>query len=126
MDVEIEVQGLAELQSATLKALKDLPPGLQRAMGEATAVVTGEAKVRAPVDTGRLRASITPEVRRLGGGDVQGIVGSNVVYAPYQEFGTVYMKGRFYLRGALEAKMNEIEAILRRFMGKIVTTIVRD
>jgi hypothetical protein len=39
------------------------------------------------VDTGRLRASITPDVREARDG-YEGIVGSNVFYAPYAEFGT--------------------------------------
>ncbi len=42
-----------------------------------------EAKRRAPVDTGRLRSSITHNVR-----PTEAIVGSNVAYAPYVEFGT--------------------------------------
>jgi HK97 gp10 family phage protein len=49
-------------------------------------VVERDAKINAPVDTGRLRASITPEVRR--GNPIEGIVGSNVDYAPYMELGT--------------------------------------
>ena len=39
------------------------------------------------MDTGRLRASITPEVRQQGN-DTVGVVGSNVKYAPFQELGT--------------------------------------
>ena len=45
------------------------------------------AKVRAPGDTGRLASSLTHEVRTAGS-DLLGIVGSNVMYAPYQEYGT--------------------------------------
>ena len=59
------------------------------------------AKRNAPVDTGRLRSSITHEV----GGDPEGIVarvGTNVEYAPHLEYGTSRMKARPFLRPALQ------------------------
>lgn len=49
----------------------------------ACAVIEGNAKSRCPVDTGRLRNSITYKVEGL-----EGAVGTNVVYAPYMEVGT--------------------------------------
>jgi HK97 gp10 family phage protein len=54
------------------------------------------AKRLAPVDTGRLRASITTELKRLAAE-----VGTDVEYAPYQEFGTYKMDANPYLRPAL-------------------------
>ena len=57
------------------------------AMRDSTLFVTRDAKINAPVDSGRLRASITPEVRTAGE-TVEGVVGSNVTYAPYVELGT--------------------------------------
>jgi HK97 gp10 family phage protein len=56
-------------------------------MRTATMIIQRDAKIGAPVDTGRLRASITPSVADLGD-VVQGVVGSNVTYAPYMELGT--------------------------------------
>lgn len=62
--------------------------------------VEGAAKRHAPVDTGRLRASITHrlEVDALG---LMAVVGTNVAYAIYQEFGTRSQHGTPYLRPAL-------------------------
>lgn len=59
-------------------------------MFKATNMVMRDAKKFAPVDTGRLRGSITPSVRSVGllGRRVQGVVGSNVEYAPFMEEGT--------------------------------------
>jgi hypothetical protein len=57
------------------------------AMRDSTLLVVRDARKNAPVDTGRLRASIVPEVRRRER-TIEGIVGSNVVYAPYMELGT--------------------------------------
>lgn len=42
-----------------------------------------EAKLRCPVDTGRLRSSI--QIYEIGG---EILIGSNVKYAPYVEYGT--------------------------------------
>ena len=59
----------------------------EKPMRQATTIVTRDARLNAPVDTGRLRASIIPSVRSSSFGTV-GVVGSNVEYAPYQELGT--------------------------------------
>jgi HK97 gp10 family phage protein len=88
IDVKLEVKGMKELQKKSEQVVRDLrgEPMLQ-AMRDATLLVTRGAKINAPVDTGRLRVSITPEVRSEGE-NLIGVVGSNVVYAPYQELGT--------------------------------------
>lgn len=49
--------------------------------------IEAEAKRLAPVDTGRLRSSITTELDETGSG-IKVRVGTNVEYAPYIEFGT--------------------------------------
>ena len=56
---------------------------LTSALTEACMVVETDAKKKCPVDDGTLRGSITSEVE-----DNKGIVGTNVEYAPYVEFGT--------------------------------------
>ena len=117
VDVRVEVRGLRETQKKLEQVLNDLrgSPMLQ-AMRDATLIVERSAKLYAPVDTGRLRASITPEVRTgFGGGDViQGVVGSNVEYAPYQELGTRRMKGKRYLQRAVEDNAARIFELLNR------------
>lgn len=60
------------------------------------------AKRLAPVDTGRLRSSISRELGRDGQGLVA-VIGTNVHYAPHVEFGTVRMRAQPYLRPALDA-----------------------
>jgi HK97 gp10 family phage protein len=93
-DIAIEVQGLEELQKENERMIEDLHgrPMLE-GMRDATLIVQRDAVKNAPVDTGRLRASITSDVRLEGRRDVVGVVGSNVVYAPYMEFGTGVFAG---------------------------------
>ena len=50
---------------------------------KAAFLVENEAKKKCPVDTGELRNSITSEIEGN-----QAVVGSNLEYAPYVEFGT--------------------------------------
>ena len=87
-DLRTEIHGLKEAQAKMEQVVKDLngAPYLN-AMRDATLLVTRDAKINAPVDTGRLRASITPEVKQRWR-RVEGVVGSNVKYAPYVELGT--------------------------------------
>ena len=60
------------------------------------------AKKGCPVDTGRLRSSITDELAMDDEGLV-GRVGTDVEYAPYVELGTSRMAAQPFLRPALAA-----------------------
>lgn len=64
--------------------------------------VEAGAKRLCPVDTGRLRASITHRLE-TDGGDPVAYVGSNTAYAAYVEFGTRFSPAQPYLRPALRA-----------------------
>lgn len=83
-----EITGMKETQRRMEQVVKDLRgTPMINAMRDATLIVTRDAKINAPVDTGRLRASITPEVS-ADAEEVRGVVGSNVTYAPFVELGT--------------------------------------
>ena len=85
IEVSMHIEGLDEV----LKRFRD--PRVQtiakKHMTNALIAVEGPAKIKAPVDRGQLRASITHEVQSIGG-DMLGIVGSPLEYAPHMEFGT--------------------------------------
>ena len=66
------------------------------------------AKGYAPVDTGRLRNSISHDVST----EEQAVyIGTNVEYAPYQELGTRFQPGTPFLRPAIENHLNEYKQI---------------
>lgn len=71
------------------------------------------AKEDCPVDTGRLRSSISHAVID----DSYAIIGTNVEYAPYQEMGTIKMNaannGRGFLRPAATGHNDEYKEIMR-------------
>ena len=117
MTVDFDLQGGEQVSSRLQKfsaALRGMP--LIQAFRETLLWITADAKRFAPVDTGRLRASITPEVKvaQIRGQEVQGVAGSNVEYAPYQEFGTVFMKGKFYLKRAIEKNAPKLSGAIVR------------
>ncbi|NIQ88964.1 MAG: HK97 gp10 family phage protein [Deltaproteobacteria bacterium] len=120
-EIRMEVEGLKEVQKAMTQAVKDLRGDpMRQGMAKATLLVQRDGRRNAPVDTGRLRSSITPEVV-MQGQIVQGIVGSNVEYAPYQEFGTRRgVPARRYLQRALEANADKIFRLLGRVVVRIM------
>ena len=63
---------------------RELKNELKKAITDTVLYIEAEAKKRCPVDTGRLRASITPEVKSA----IEGQVGTNVEYAIDVEYGT--------------------------------------
>lgn len=69
----------------------------------------------APFKTGRLAGSITHTPPQ---GDSV-IVGTNVGYAPFQEFGTRKMRAHPYLRPAAENHISEYKAIAENELSKI-------
>ena len=94
---EVTIRGVNE----TISKLKRGRDEIHSTFAKLVAHTSGEAKKHAPVDTGRLRASINFEVSGLSGR-----VYTNVDYAKYVEFGhrriivPVNAKAlRFYIRG---------------------------
>lgn len=63
--------------------------------------VESGAKRRSPVDTGRLRSSITHELGHSGT-IIEAHIGTNVNYAIFQELGTSRMRAHPFLRPALD------------------------
>ena len=121
-NIRAEIKGLKSTQRKMEQVARDLRGNaFVGAMKKATLLVQRSAKINAPVDTGRLRASITPEVRTMGK-TVFGVVGSNVMYAPYMEKpGNVRRSGRRpYLKPALTENKDKVFKILDGAVGQIV------
>lgn len=97
----VEIRGLVETRAKLEQVVADLHgPPMVTAMQAAILLVLRDAQILAPVDTGRLRASLTAEVRQpVGTGDVLGVVGSNAEQAAPMELGA---KPHWPPRAALE------------------------
>lgn len=92
-----------------------------KALAEAALAMSGIIKVRTPVDTGRLRQSITASSAMLDGrcpsGEAE--VGTNVEYAPYVEYGTRYQKAQPYMRTGGDESGRTVERIMRTRMSRL-------
>lgn len=84
--------------------------GIRAAVSKAVLDVESQAKVRAPVDTGALRASITGKLT----GDTEGEVSTGVNYAVHQEYGTRFQSGTPFMHPAADAARPGFEAAIKQ------------
>lgn len=123
-DIEAEIRGLKETQAKMEQVIRDLHGGeMLTGMRDATMLVYRDAVKFVPVDTGRLRSSITPDVR-VEGTTVIGVIGSNVKYAPYVETGT---RAHWPPPGALAVwarRHGMSEFVVRRSIGISGTSVM--
>lgn len=103
VDIEVKIKDK--------EILKQLDSLIEQKLKEACVLVQDTAKQNCPVDTGRLQGSISYEVNGK-----EGIVGSNVEYAPYVEGGTSRMAARHFLQDAGDSNR---EKIINLFKGLI-------
>jgi HK97 gp10 family phage protein len=96
-----------KFQDNSAEILKAFEEATERALEKIGLVAEGYAKKLAPVDTGRLRNSISHEV---DGQDVY--IGSNVEYAPYVELGTARQKAQPFLKPAATEHSQTYKGIL--------------
>ena len=89
--------------------LDALPEQIEAALTAIGMVAETYAKEECPVDTGRLRNSITHEVDM---NEQAAIIGSNVEYAAYVELGTSRQKAQPYLRPAAQNHTEEYKRIV--------------
>lgn len=96
---------------------KEVLSAEQAAKNRALEIIGGKAETYAkrlcPVDTGRLRNSITHQQYS----DDTEVIGTNVEYAPFVELGTHKQKAQPYLRPAAENHSAEYKAIIKAEMS---------
>lgn len=96
----------------TKQVTSAMKSAIEAALEEMGLVAEGAAKRICPVDTGRLRNSITHALM----GDDSVAIGTNVEYAPYVHEGTSRYKGVPFLTQAAQSNKGRFEAILRKHM----------
>jgi len=114
--ITIKVNGIPEALSKLKKYQFKKKEQIKQELIKGAFRVEALAKDNVPVDTGRLRGSIT-----VNPSDIALLVtrvGSDVKYAPYVEFGTKVMEARPYLFPAFFAYENEIVKAIGRVLKK--------
>lgn len=108
-DKNINIQ--VEITDKSPEVIAAFRKGIPRALWAAGATVEGLAKQKAPVDTGRLRNSITHAET-----DKATHIGSNVEYAAAQELGTSRgIRPKHFLQGAASNTSAILDAIKGSF-----------
>lgn len=108
--VSIELKGFDSLLSRAKLLVPRVRAGAQEAVAEIALLIETEAKLLAPVDTGRLRASIHTE---LSPDKLKAMVLDGVTYGVFLEFGTRYIKARPFLFPAYEKYRGTFVALLK-------------
>ncbi len=70
-----------------------------------------------PVDTSRLRSSIT---HKIDENDLYGLIGTNVSYATFVEFGTFRQVAQPFIRPAIEGHEREYREIAQRHINEVI------
>lgn len=114
MAVDIYIK--TDNSEATKRALNS---AIEKALEAVGLVAERYAAEMSPVDTGRLRASITHST------DTENTcvyIGTNVEYAIYQEVGTSKMSaangGQGYLRPAISRHIDEYKELIKSYMSQ--------
>ena len=107
----LEIDARAFLASLD-KYQEDVLEGLQKDIEKAALTLEKNAKQNCPVDTGKLRASITTEV-----GNLEAEVGTNVEYALYVEFGTSKQSAQPFMRPALDKAITQLNKDMAKTLG---------
>lgn len=101
------VTGIRELQVNIKNINKALPGEIKKALKQSGKIVVKKSKDIVPVKTGALKKSI--KSRLQGGKKV--VIGSDLVYAPFIELGTRFMRAQPYLRPALSRSKRQVRDV---------------
>ena len=107
MATDIEVTDNSDM------VVKGISQAISTALEEIGMLAEGYAKKACPVDTGRLRNSITHQM----GSDGRSVyIGTNVEYAPHVELGTRHQQAQPFLRPAAQDHSNQYRQVLKARM----------
>lgn len=121
MQLTLRIKNIDEIRRAFNKAPALMAKNLNTAIHKATLTVGRDSRILTPVDTGRLRAS-TREVFR----PLEGEITTNVNYDIFVHEGTRYMKGRPFLRNALEKNESAIQRLFVNAVQDTLDTVARE
>lgn len=120
IEFRLDIDGLEE---KLVEQAEEYQARLAKGIKRAGQQVAGEARKRAPVNTGHLRRSIRARLKEENGETVSKI-GTNVDYAIHVEYGhrtrggKSYVPGRYFLYGALQSQKGNVLRIIARALNR--------
>lgn len=106
-----DLGGIRIVLDNTDEIAKELGTAITRALEEVGIQAEGDAKALCPVDTGRLRNSIT---HAIDASDSTAVIGTNVEYALYVHEGTSRRKGQPFLTDAVAQNADKYRDIAEK------------
>lgn len=122
--MDLNVNGLEELNKAIKEIVTQFPEEEQKQLMRLGYILEAEVKTRVPVDTGTLRASMTTQT--VDQHNVE--VGTNVEYAPYINDGHVtrddsFVEGVHFMEDSIEAseakQLQDLENLVNAMFEKL-------
>lgn len=104
VSVEIDLQGLPELEQALQKFDSAMQEKVRLWLNEWAQKVKAQAEANAPVRTGYLKSTIYAQVKQW-----VAEIGAKAAYSYFVEFGTRYMQAHAFLYPALQEFLPELE-----------------
>ena len=121
MEVKIRITNLDEIRAAFAKAPRIMTVNLQKAIQRSILRIGARSRRNTPVRTGRLRAS---HYERFYSG-LKGEVGTNTSYDLFVHEGTRFMRGRPYLRMAVDQSQTDVDDEFRYAVQDTLDQIAR-
>ena len=111
--VQGDEAGLVIIADNTAEVIAAMDKAIARALEAIGIQAEGDAAALCPVDTGRLRNSIT---HTIDAGDNTAVVGTNVEYASYVHNGTSRTKAQPFLTDAVTQNADTYRAIAKKML----------
>lgn len=115
--MSVKLEGFDEFFDWASDAPQEIKEEVHKVIKQAGASIEREAKSLAPVDTGRLRGSITSK-NNSSGQYMSVEIGTDVEYAEHVEFGTYKTKAQPFLFPAYNAQEQRIINDLNKAVGR--------
>ncbi len=112
----MSIEGMSELLSNVSSLESKLTDQMEKAAEAGALIGERYTKEGAPVDTGNLRRSYATRTEKKSSDEVMMRTGTDVEYAPDQEFGTSHQSGTPHLRPGF---MNHKSEILNAVKGNL-------
>lgn len=118
MNISIQIKNLPQIKKAFNTAPQLMRTNLNQSIRKAITLASRESRILTPVDTGTLRAS-----HRETFSDLYGEVGTHTKYDVFVHEGTRFMKGRPYLRNAIERTDPQIQAFFTKAVDQTLDSV---
>ncbi len=119
--IDIDLRKIEKLQKA-MKAMPDLiTEELGQAVRDLVLIVEAKAKELCPVDTGKLRASITPVIQSWA----KAYVSTNTDYAPHVEYGTKQSPAQPFLEPAFLEGKKQASKVFGKAIARAISKFER-